>query len=125
VSLDRKFLIWALGYAVFGMCVGIYMAVSGNHAPHPAHAHILLVGFVISLIYAVIHKLWLGGKVSGLAMIQFIVHHAGAVVMFAGLLLLFFGVYPPQILEPFLAASSLTVLTGMVLMLYMVLRSSR
>lgn len=24
MSLDRKYLIWALGYAVAGMCVGLY-----------------------------------------------------------------------------------------------------
>jgi hypothetical protein len=123
MNYDRKFLIWALGYAVFGMSVGIYMAASGNHVQHPAHAHILLVGFVVSLIYAVIHKLWLGGGAKHLAMIQFVVHHAGALVMFAGLLMLFGNVYPPQKLEPILAASSITVLAGMLLMLFMVIKS--
>ena len=38
MGLDRKYLVWALGYAVVGMGVGIYMAASKNHAEYVAHA---------------------------------------------------------------------------------------
>jgi len=59
MSFDRKYLVWALGYAVAGMCVGLYMGASGNHGEMVAHAHILLIGFAVSLFYGLIHKLWL------------------------------------------------------------------
>ena len=125
MSFDRKYLVWALCYAVAGMGVGIFMAASHNHLQHPTHAHINLVGFVVSLVYAVIHKLWLGDVPRGLATAQFIAHQAGALTMFTGLLLLFGGVVPDQQLDPILAMASITVLAGALLMLFMVLKAVR
>ena len=58
MNLDRKFLIWALGYAAVGISLGLYMAASENHGELVTHAHILLIGFVLSLVYGIIHKLW-------------------------------------------------------------------
>lgn len=121
MRFDRHYLIWALSFALAGMGVGIYMAASHNHAQHVSHAHILLVGFVVSFIYGVIHKLWLSGTTSGLARTQFIVHQAGAVTMFVGLLLLYGGVVPEPQLDPILAVASIAVLIGALLMLVMVL----
>lgn len=123
MGFDRKFLLWALGYAVVGMVVGIYMAASKNHGELVAHAHILLVGFVVSLIYAIIHRLWLGAG-GRIAWIQFVVHQASTIVLLTGLLLLYGNVYPDAALEPFLGAGSIGVLLGMLLMIYMMLRSS-
>lgn len=124
MSFDRKYLMWALSYAAAGMGLGIFMAASHNHAQHVTHAHILLVGFVASLIYGVIHKLWLGEKTPGLAKTQFIVHQAGAVTMFVGLLLLYGNVVPEAQLDPILATASITVLSGTLLMLFMVLKQN-
>jgi hypothetical protein len=123
MSYDRKYLVLSLVYAALGMCLGIYMAASHNHGQHVTHAHILLVGFVVSLIYGVIHKLWLGQAGPMLARAQFIVHHAGAITMFAGLFLLYGNFMPGPQIEPILAVASLAVLLGVLLMLLMVLRS--
>ncbi len=122
---DRKYLVWALSYAVAGMCLGIFMAASQNHAQHVTHAHIMLVGFVVSLLYGVIHKLWLGQYSAGLARLQFIVHHAGAVAMFTGLLLLYGGVVAEASIEPLLSVASLSVLSAAVLMLVMAVKANR
>jgi len=124
MTFDRKYLTWALAYAVAGMALGIFMAVSHNHAQHPTHAHINLVGFVASFVYAVIHRLWLGEGAPRLAKAQFIVHQTGALVMFAGLFMLFGNIVPEAQLEPMLAFSSIAVLLGAVLMLFMVFRAS-
>jgi hypothetical protein len=77
MSFDRKYLVWGLTYAVAGMALGVFMGATHDHAQHVTHAHILLVGFVASLIYAVIHKLWLAEKTPRFAQAQFIVHQAG------------------------------------------------
>ncbi len=106
------------------MSVGIYMAAAHNHGQRVTHAHILLVGFVVSLIYGVIHKVWLSGKTPGLAGTQFIVHQAGAVTMITGLLLLCGNVVPEAQLETILAIASITVLIGAILMLFMVIGSN-
>jgi hypothetical protein len=122
---DRKYLVWALSYAVTGMCLGIFMAASHNHAQHVTHAHIMLVGFVVSLIYGVIHRLWLGQYSAQLARLQFIAHHAGAVAMFGGLLLLYGGVTPEASIEPLLSLASISVLTAAILMLVMSVKANR
>jgi hypothetical protein len=122
MGFDRKYLVWALAYVALGMGLGIYMAASHNHAQHVTHAHILLVGFVVSFIYAVIHKLWLGEKASLLARVQLVVHQAGALTMFSGLFLLYGGLMPEEQAEAILAPSTIVVFTGALLMIFMVLR---
>jgi hypothetical protein len=125
MGFDRKYLIWALGYVAFGMCVGIYMAASKNHGQLVAHAHILLVGFVVSFVYAIIHKLWLPQPGRALATAQFVLHQAAALVMFAGLLLLYGEVLPEPTLAPILGIASIGVLVAALLMIFMVLRAGR
>ncbi len=122
-GLDRQFLIWALGYAVAGIGLGIYMAVSNIHDQFVTHTHVLLVGFVTSLIYAVIYRLWLPAAPRALAMIQFILHQAGAIVMSVGLLLLYGRVLPDDRLAVFLRPAVAAVLLSVLLMLVMILRT--
>ena len=124
MSFDRKFLVWALCYAVAGMCLGIFMAASHDHGQFVTHAHIMLAGFVVSFIYGVIHKLWLGANPHRLAGTQFIIHQVGALIMFTGLFLLYGGIVPEPKVEPFLAVSTFVVLIGALLMLFMVFKSN-
>jgi hypothetical protein len=114
-----------LSFAAVGLCLGIYMAASQNHGQLVAHAHILLIGFVLSLVYGIIHKLWLHQPNRMLANVQFVVHQAAAVTVSVGLFLLYGGLAPAPVLEPILGVASSGVLLGMLLMLYMVLRAGR
>ena len=122
MNLDRRFLIWALSFAAVGLALGIYMAASNNHGELVTHAHILLVGFVLSLVYGIIHKLWLEKPNRVVANVQFVVHQAAAVTVSVGLFLIFGGLVPEPTLSPILAVASVGVLLGMLLMLYMVLK---
>lgn len=122
---DRTYLIFSLTYAVLGMCLGIFMAASHNHAQHVTHAHILLVGFVVSFIYAIIHKLWLSNPARWLASLQLALHQVAAVAMFIGLVLLYGAILPADQVEPILALASITVLVAALLMLAMVLGNKR
>lgn len=123
MNFDRRFLIWALGYAAVGISLGLYMAASQNHGELVAHAHILLIGFVLSLVYGIIHKLWLGKPNRAIANVQFVVHQAAAATVSVGLFLLYGGMAPEATLAPILGVGSVGVLLGMLLMLYMVMRS--
>src|SRR5579872_3596289 len=120
---DRTYLIWALSYAAAGMGLGIYMGASHNHGQFVSHAHILLVGFVTSLIYAVIHRLWLSAPPRALAAIQFILHQAGSLAMFTGLLLLYGHAASEDQLGPLMGAATLAVALAVLLMLVMVLKA--
>jgi len=124
MSIDRKYLVCALIYALVGVGVGIRMSASQNFSQHPTHAHILLVGFVVSLVYGVIHKLWLGETESRVATTQFVLHQVGAVTMFVGLFLLFGNLVPEVLLEPILAIASIAILLAILLMLFMVFKTN-
>ncbi|MEO5830747.1 MAG: TonB-dependent receptor [Rhodanobacter sp.] len=125
MTLDRKFLLCGFAYAVVGMGLGVYMGASGNHVLFIAHAHILLVGFVVSFIYALVHKLWMTGSTGRLAGFQFYLHQFAALVMTSGLVLLFGGVLPETTLGPVLGVATVGVLLAMMLMAWMVVRLQR
>jgi putative solute:sodium symporter small subunit len=123
MSLDKKFVVWALSFAAVGLSLGIYMAATQNHSELVAHAHIMLIGFVVSFIYGIIHKLWLSQPSAGLAKLQFVLHQVSAVVISVGLFLLYGNHMEGEKLEPILATASFGVLVGMLLMMYMVVTS--
>lgn len=125
LSVDRAHLTAGLVYGALGLGLGIYMAASHNHVQHVTHAHLLLAGFLMSLVYAVIHRLWLPEPDRLCSQLQFGAHHVGVVLMITGLFLLYGGYIAPQTLEPLLAGSSILVLLALLLMLTMVLRPGR
>ena len=89
-----------------------------------AHAHINLVGFLLSFGYGIIHKLWLEQPNPTIARIQFIVQQAASVAMFAGLFLLYGNFAPADRLDPILGIASISILVSALLMLYMVLKAN-
>lgn len=121
--MDKKYVTTALGYALLGILLGIYMAASKNHIQHVTHAHILLIGFVVSFIYAVIYKLWLMGDTGMLGKVQYWAHQSGTLVIIIGLFLLYGGYAPEPTLGPILGVASLAVFAGMLLMKIMYLRA--
>jgi hypothetical protein len=123
MNLDKKFLVWGLSYAAAGMVLGIYMAASHNHGELVTHAHILLVGFVLSLVYGLIHRLWLTHPNRRIATFQFALHQAAALILSIGLFLLYGNLLPADKLDPILGLGSAAVLLGLLLMLYMVVTS--
>jgi hypothetical protein len=123
MNFDRKYLVWSLSFAALGMGLGIFMAASHNHGELATHAHILLIGFVVSFIYGMIHKLWLTRPNRALATLQFVLHQAAAITISIGLFLLYGAYVPEDKLEPVLASAAIGVLLAMLLMLYMVIRS--
>ena len=122
MKLDRSFLVWSLSYAAVGLALGIYMGASHNHVELVTHAHILLIGFVLSLVYAIIHKLWLEKPSRGVANVQFLLHQAAAVTVSVALFLLYGNMLPESTLGPILGIASAGILLAMLLMLYMVIR---
>lgn len=123
--MDRKFVITALIYALLGLLLGIHMAASQNHGQLVTHAHIMLIGFVVSFIYGLCHKLWLDNDSGRLAVTQFYVHQLGAFFVFLALFLLYGGYVAPEKLEPVLAASSWAVFAGMLLMATLFIRTAK
>ena len=123
--MDRKFVTIGLSYAVLGIALGIFMAASHNHGQHVTHAHIMLVGFVVSFIYGLCHKLWLNNTTSKLAVAQFYIHQVGVVVLVTGLFLLYGEFVNLETIDPVLALASITVFVGVILMNVLFYQSSK
>jgi len=123
--MDRKFILTAFGYAILGLLLGIYMAASKNHGQYVTHAHIMLIGFLLSFVYGLCHKLWLNNSTSKLAIAQFYVHQIGSFVVLLGLFLLYGQFVALETIDPILAAASITVFVGVVLMKIEFVRCTR
>jgi hypothetical protein len=111
-----------LTYAIVGMLVGIYMATSQNHTQHVTHAHILLLGLVVSLLYGMVYRLWLPDAPSGLAMVQLVLHQLGTLFISAGLFILYGQILPEPTIGPVLGVASIAVLLGAILMWFLFAR---
>ncbi|WP_373018787.1 hypothetical protein [Thiomicrorhabdus sp.] len=114
--MDIRYVLTAFAYALVGLALGIYMAASKDHGQLVTHAHILLLGFVVSFIYGLCHKLWLNNLNTTLAKAQFYFHQTGTFFLMIGLFLLFSKALPEPVLGPILGISSILVFIGMVLM---------
>ena len=121
--ISRWHVMFGLGFAVLGMALGIYMAISKNHVQHVTHAHILLLGFVVSVLYGAIYRLWLASASARLATIQTGLHEIGTVLLVAGLFLLYSGTATEDSLGPLLGSGSIAVILSAVLMLYQMVRA--
>lgn len=123
--MDRKFVLTSLGYAILGLALGIFMAASKDHGHLVTHAHIMLVGFVVSFIYGLCHKLWLNNTVSKLAKSQYYIHQLGTIGIVIGLFLYYGKFVTLEIIDPFLAISSIAVFIGMILMKVLFIKSMK
>ena len=123
--MDIKFVFTGLIYAIVGLMLGIFMAASKDHGHLVTHAHIMLVGFVVSFIYGVCHKLWLGNKKTNLALTQYYLHQVGTIGLVTGLFLFYGKFVSIETVDPILALSSIAVLIGMVLMMVLFIKSMK
>ena len=123
--MDKKFVLTGLGYAIIGLALGIFMAASKDHGHLVTHAHIMLVGFVVSFIYGLCHKLWLNNIVTTLSKAQFYIHQIGTIGIVIGLLLYYGRFVTLETIDPFLALSSIAVFIGMVLMKVLFIKSMK
>ena len=123
--MDRKLVLTGLGYAILGLVLGLFMAATKNHQQLVTHAHIMLVGFVISMVYAAMYKLWLTETAEKLAKLQYLAHQLGTAGMSIGLFLLYGNLAPENVVGPILGIFSTLVLIAMVLMKVMYIKSSK
>lgn len=121
--MDRKFVLTGLGYAIAGLVLGIFMAATHNHGQLVTHAHIMLLGFVVSFAYGVCHKLWLNNATSKPAVIQYYTHQVVTFFLLLGLFLFYGKFVAMETIEPVLSIGSIVVLIGMIMMKVLVIKS--
>ena len=104
---------------VAGMIWGIVMAISGDHAAMPAHAHLNLLGWVSLFLFGIFYHLHPARDRSPTALVQVWIWIVATVVLAVGVGLVHTG---HEIGEPIAAVSSLVVLADMLLFGWLVYR---
>ncbi len=88
-NIGINFLKCAVLYAIAGMALGIYMAITNDHSQAPTHAHNNLLGWVSMALMGLTFRTWPKLAVGGLPKAIFWGMNAGAILMDVGLWLLF------------------------------------
>ncbi|TGY89829.1 TonB-dependent receptor [Marinicauda algicola] len=121
---ERINLLLGLVWLILGMGLGEHMGRVGDHSQHVTHAHIMLVGGVLPILFALIYRAF--ALVQGLlAWIQTLLHHVGAAVMIVSLYMLYGAIAPESTLGPVLGISAMLIILSVVLVLVQALRGKQ
>ncbi|MCR9266072.1 MAG: TonB-dependent receptor [Alphaproteobacteria bacterium] len=111
-------LLWLL----LGMLLGEHMGRTGDHGQMPTHAHIMLLGGVLSISWAVIYKVF-EIPAGLLAWVQTGFHQVSTVVMITGLYMLYGHMAEEAVLGPVLGLSAIGAVVSVLLVLVQTLRT--
>jgi hypothetical protein len=112
------FFLAAVLCVTLGMLWGIQMAISGDHALAPAHAHLNLVGWVTMGLFGVYYTLTPAAAASRLAKIHLGLAIAGVIVMVPGIAIVLTGGG-----EGMAAGGSMLTAASMLVFLYTVFKN--
>lgn len=115
--VSRLYFRTAILFLIFGIGVGLHMAISQDHGAAPAHAHINLLGWVTSALFGGYYALNPAKAAQRLALVQYCVYTFGVAVMSPSLYLMLTS---NPALEPLVAISSLIVFAGVILFAFIV-----
>ncbi len=116
----RNFFTMAVIYSLVGMSLGLHMAMSQDHGQLPTHAHIMVLGWLMSAVFAVFYHLVPAAGTSRLATIHFWLAALSSLGMFIGLFILYGG--NPSI-EPLLGTSAMAYFAATILFAFIALRA--
>ena len=57
-NIDRIFILTGALFAVFGLCLGLWMVAANNFIYSKIHAHVNLLGWVTLAIYGIVYRLY-------------------------------------------------------------------
>ena len=102
-------------FLIVGIAVGLHMGISEDHSAMPAHAHIMLLGWVTSALFGGYYTLQPAKAERRLAFVHFGVYLFGMIVMLPALYLKYTGY---QAMEPLLGGGSMIVFLGVLIFAY-------
>jgi hypothetical protein len=105
-----------------GMVGGMLMGITQNFLLAPAHAHFILLGFIVMFLSALYYRTVPEAAASKLAPFQAVTSVAGAILFPIGICCVRLG--DRIVYMPVLVAGWLVVMTGMLLFVVIVYRSS-
>jgi cbb3-type cytochrome oxidase subunit 1 len=119
-GVARNFFTMAVVYSLVGMTLGLSMAMSHDHSQLPTHAHIMVLGWVMSAVFAFFYHLVPAARSSKLATIHFWLAAVSSVGMVIGLYMLYGG--NPSV-EPVLGICAMAYFAATVLFAFIALRA--
>ncbi|TIT01859.1 hypothetical protein [Mesorhizobium sp.] len=117
-KVARNFFTLAVIYAMFGMALGLQMAISQDHGQMPTHAHIMVAGWLMSAVFAFFYHLFPAVAEKRLATVHFWLTAISGIGLLIGLYIMLGG--NPAI-EPLVATSSMGFYAGLLLFAYIAL----
>lgn len=117
MNVSRNFVLYGAVFLVIGIVFGMYMGGSGDHKFAPLHAHINLLAFTLSVVFALAYRSFPAMGESKLAGYHFWLHVVGTTVVLIMLYLLFSGTITEAGMAPVAPIAELLVLIGVVLFL--------
>ncbi|NNE52474.1 MAG: hypothetical protein HKN30_08730 [Sulfitobacter sp.] len=82
--MDRLYILTGFLWLIAGMVFGVYLGITDQLQFANSHAHANLLGFVISVLFGLIHRNWPVLMASKLALPQFALFEIGSLVLVAG-----------------------------------------
>ena len=112
----------SVSIGLLGMIGGMLMGMAQNFLLAPAHAHFILLGFIVMFMSALYYRTIPEAAASKLAPVQAVVSVVGAVLFPIGIACVRLG--DRIVYMPVLVSGWLVVLTGMILFVVIVYRTS-
>lgn len=110
--LSQYFFKMATLFLIAGIAMGLHMGLSEDHSAMPAHAHVLLLGWVTSALFGFYYALQPAKAERRLAFVHFGCYVLGLIVMLPALYLKYTGY---QNMEPLLGGGSMIVFLGVLI----------
>ena len=117
-GVSRNFFTLAIAYAICGMVLGLSMAMSNDHTQMPTHAHIMVLGWIMSSVFAFFYHLVPAARASRLASVHFWLAAVSGVALVVGL---FFMIGGNPSIEPVVAVASMAFFVSMLLFAWIAL----
>ncbi len=112
MNVARNFMLLGSVFLIIGIVIGMYMGGSGDHGLSVSHAHINLLCFTLSAVFALTYKTFPAMAEGVLARAHFWLHLVGAVMVNLLLFLMLVNVMTEAAMVPLAPISELLVLLG-------------
>lgn len=112
MTVSSRFFRSAVVFAVLGLALGLFMALSHDHAQMPTHVHLLMIGWVSMFLFGAFYALH-PATAGRPAVVQWWLANIGVVVMVPGLALIFSGA--PEVGGPVATLGAFVVFASVVL----------
>jgi len=112
----------SVSIGLFGMLGGMAMGITQNFILAPAHAHFILLGFIVMFLSALYYRTVPEAATNKLASVQAFISIVGAFLFPLGIVCVRLG--DRSLFMPVLVAGWLVVVTGMLMFVVIVFRST-